>query len=219
MIDLLIIVSVAISAFIATNIDDLFLLMIFFGHPQYNPSSVIIGQYLGIISLIVISIPAYLFKSFIPDFLLVLMGFIPIFIGIKEIIALKTLENSKTKENHKPQDDIQDLDDKIESDLPKIKLKSKSLIVASFAVAFVTISNGADNIGVYAPLFSNLNQYGMILTIFVFLIMTGIWCILSRLIVKKSVLGDRIEKYGHIILPFVLIILGIGIVVSHILEI
>lgn len=218
MIDLLIIVSVAISAFIATNIDDLFLLVIFFGHPQYNSSSVIIGQYLGIILLIMISIPAYFFKTFIPDFLLILMGFIPIFIGIKEIITLKTLENSKTKENPKSQDNIQDLDDKIKSDLPRTKLKSKSLIVASFAVAFVTISNGADNIGVYAPLFSNLNQYGMILTILVFLIMTGIWCILSQLIVKNNILGTKIEKYGHIILPFVLIILGISIVVSNILK-
>ncbi|MDP3033626.1 MAG: cadmium resistance transporter, partial [Methanobacteriaceae archaeon] len=86
--DILIIVSVAITAFIATNIDDLFLLTVFFAHPQYDTSSIIIGQYAGIISLILIIIPVYIFKSYITDFLMVLMGFIPLLIGLKEIMDL-----------------------------------------------------------------------------------------------------------------------------------
>ncbi len=88
--NILIIISLAISAFIATNIDDLFLLIVLFAHPQYNNASVIIGQYLGIISLIAISIPIYIFKSSIPDFFMVLMGFIPLSIGLKKIIDLYT---------------------------------------------------------------------------------------------------------------------------------
>ncbi len=86
-------------------------------------------------------------------------------------------------------------------------------------MALITISNGADNIGVYAPLFSTLDQMELLLTILIFLIMTGIWCFLGHLIIKNEVLGIKIEKYGHIILPFVLILIGIGIIVSNCLEI
>ncbi|MDP3484812.1 MAG: cadmium resistance transporter, partial [Methanobacteriaceae archaeon] len=87
--------------------------------------------------------------------------------------------------------------------------------LAWFSVALITISNGVDNIGVYTPLFSILNQSELLLTILIFLIITGIWCFFAHLIIKNKLLGIKIEKYGHIILPFVLILLGIGIIVSN----
>jgi cadmium resistance protein CadD (predicted permease) len=223
--EILIIISVAISAFIATNIDDLFLLTVFFAHPQYNSVSVIIGQYLGIISLILISIPVYIFKSSIPNFFMVLMGFIPLLIGLNEILDLY---NNKTKPispisnqnsfNPKSSAFSRTLNTNKDGATNNEKLGSYR-IFAWFSVALITISNGADNIGVYAPLFSNLNQSELLLTILIFLIMTGIWCFFAHLIIKNKVLGTKIEKYGHIILPFVLIILGIGIIISNYMQI
>jgi cadmium resistance protein CadD (predicted permease) len=44
-----------------------------------------------------------------------------------------------------------------------------------------------------------------------FLILTGIWCILSYKLVYNRFIGEKILRYGHLILPFVLI--GIGIVI------
>lgn len=223
--DILIIISVAISAFIATNIDDLFLLTVFFGHTQYNNVSVIIGQYLGIISLILISIPIYIFKSSIPDFFMVLMGFIPLLIGLKEIIDIYTHKTKPTIKisnensvNSKSPEFSRTLNTNNNSAPSRIKLGSYR-IFTWFSVALITISNGADNIGVYAPLFSNLNQSELLLTILIFLIMTGIWCFFAHLIIKNKVLGTKIEKYGHIILPFVLIVLGIGIIISNYMQI
>lgn len=247
--DILIIVSVAISAFIATNIDDLFLLTVFFAHPQYNDAYVVIGQYLGIFSLILISIPVYIFKSCIPDFFMVLMGFIPLLIGLKEIITLYRLEtksripisngssfsnsessnssgslnnnNNNNTDNYK--NNANNADDEIlvnkfdqQTFFKDNRLNSGSCSIFTwFSVALITISNGVDNIGVYAPLFSTLNQIELLLTILIFLIMTGIWCFFAHLIIKNKLLGIKIEKYGHIILPFVLILLGIGIIVSN----
>lgn len=237
--DILIIISVAISAFIATNIDDLFLLTVFFANPKYNKVAVIVGQYLGIISLILISIPVYIFKSSIPDFLMVLMGFIPLLIGLKEILDLfnnKTksfqIPNENETENafinpneSNPNENLENEDILAKEIYQKTFLKDnqtnsgKYRYLSWFSVALITISNGADNIGVYAPLFSNLNQSELLLTILIFLIMTGIWCFFAHLIIKNKVLGTKIEKYGHIILPFVLIFLGIGIIISNYLQI
>ncbi|MDP3034704.1 MAG: cadmium resistance transporter [Methanobacteriaceae archaeon] len=236
--DILLIISVAIAAFIATNIDDLFLLTVFFAHPKHNAPSVIIGQYLGIISLILISIPVYIFKSSIPDFLMVLMGFIPLLIGLKEIMDLymnKTksiipisngssfINSESSNSSEKLDNTTTNVDDEIlvneidqKSFFKEDRLNSRNYSsLAWFSVALITISNGVDNIGVYTPLFSILNQSELLLTILIFLIITGIWCFFAHLIIKNKLLGIKIEKYGHIILPFVLILLGIGIIVSN----
>lgn len=41
--------------------------------------------------------------------------------------------------------------------------------------------------------------------------MTALWCLLGHALVKNRLLGDRISRYGHIVLPLVLIALGLHI--------
>ncbi len=79
----------AIVSFIATNLDDLFVLMIFFAHPDYKSTQIIIGQYIGISSLILIGILGYFFKFIIPAAWIGLLGIFPIIIGLKKLIELK----------------------------------------------------------------------------------------------------------------------------------
>jgi cadmium resistance protein CadD (predicted permease) len=225
MIDLLITISVAISAFIATNLDDIFILMVFFAHPDYKSSSVIIGQYVGIICLILICIPAYLLKSFIPHFWLAIMGLIPLFLGLKQLHDIRRNKinslSSLSEEDVSPgkSDDVKSGSEKSDENNKSTQIIGRYGKLAWISVATVTITNGADNIGVYVPLFTNLTQMELILTVLIFLIMTGIWCLTGRFIIKNMKVGNRINEYGHIILPFVLIILGIGIFVSNIFKI
>jgi cadmium resistance protein CadD (predicted permease) len=224
MIDLLIPILVAISAFIATNIDDIFLLMVFFAHPDYKSSSVIIGQYVGIICLILICIPAYLLKSFIPPFWLALMGLIPVFLGLKQLKDMRRNKINSSSSLSEPDVSFEKSDyaksnhEKSDENKKSKHNNDKHNKLAWISVAIITITNGADNIGVYVPLFTNLSLLELILTIFVFLIMTGIWCLTGRYVIKNMRLGNRISQYGHIILPFVLIILGIVIFISNILK-
>lgn len=46
---------ISLLAFISTNLDDLFILMAFFAKKDFSKGDVILGQYLGLISLILIS--------------------------------------------------------------------------------------------------------------------------------------------------------------------
>jgi cadmium resistance protein CadD (predicted permease) len=64
--EILLTVLVAVSAFVATNLDDLFVLTIFFGSKDFNNTSVVLGQYIGVLLLIIISLLAYFFKFIIP---------------------------------------------------------------------------------------------------------------------------------------------------------
>lgn len=192
-------IIIAVVAFLATNLDDLFVLMIFFAHPDYNDTQIVIGQYIGISSLILISTLAYFFKFFIPSSFIGLLGIFPIIIGLKNLLNLR-----KREENH-------DSKDKREN-----KSISRFINSSIFSVVVVSFTNGGDNIGVYAPLFATLNINQLYFVILIFLIMIGIWCLISYRLVNNRRLGGRIREYGHLVLPFVLIIIGISILIKSI---
>ncbi|MGI9011263.1 MAG: cadmium resistance transporter [Nitrososphaeraceae archaeon] len=81
------VIILGISTFVSTNIDDIFLLILFFSNVlRYPPYQVVIGQYVGISLLVAISIIFSLVSLVIPTFLIGLMGFVPIIIGIKKLI-------------------------------------------------------------------------------------------------------------------------------------
>ncbi|WP_414469092.1 cadmium resistance transporter [Methanobacterium sp. ACI-7] len=190
MIDIIFILG-AILAFSATNIDDLFILTFFFSNKNFKASHVIMGQYLGIFSLVLISSIGYFFKFIIPTSLLSLLGLIPIIIGIKELLKLKT-----SKE--------------ISEEYEEIEFKKFTV----FKVALVTISNGGDNIGIYIPLFATISSYELLLVILIFSLMVTLWCFISRSLVNHRFLSRNIEKYGYLMFPFVLIGIGIHILIG-----
>ena len=78
------------------------------------------------------------------------------------------------------------------------------------AVAGVTVANGGDNLGVYIPMFAN-SLSAIPLFVLVFAAMTLVWCLLGHVLVNNKVFGHWIRRYGHKILPVVLILLGLDI--------
>ena len=68
-----------VAAFVSTNIDDIFLLILFFSnYLKFPPYQVVIGQYIGIGLLVAISIIISLISLVIPSFIIGCMGIIPI---------------------------------------------------------------------------------------------------------------------------------------------
>lgn len=78
-------------------------------------------------------------------------------------------------------------------------------------VSGVTIANGSDNIGIYIPLFATMVWSEKLLTISLFFIMTFIWCLVAKYAAKHPWVARVIDKYGHLVTPFVLILLGVYI--------
>lgn len=183
-----VVILTAIFAFISTNLDDMFILAAFFANPDFGTKYVVMGQYLGFIVLLTISSLAYFVQFVIPSQWISLLGIIPIIIGIRSLIYLKKSEKV-LGENQ---------------DCNKYKVGQNIL-----PVALVTMANGGDNLGVYMPLFASMEQTALFLTIITFLIMVGIWCFLGFKLVNNSILGNKIKDYGHHILPFVMIIIGL----------
>jgi cadmium resistance protein CadD (predicted permease) len=192
MIDVLGLLAIGIGAFVATNIDDIFVLMMFFSSLTFPVRQVVLGQYIGIGLLIAISALGSLISLVVPTYIIGLMGIIPIVIGVKNLIEIRK------KDKLPPRQVVQDK-------------KNKSYL-SFLSVAAVTFSNGGDNIGVYIPLFSKYNSVSQITTLtVVFIAMTAVWCIASYYFVNHPLVASRIRHVGNIVLPFVLIGLGIYI--------
>lgn len=181
--------GVGISAFVATNIDDTFVLILLFSIPSLLTRNVIIGQFLGIVLLVVISSSAALLALAIPAFVIGLMGFIPIIIGIKR------LTNFRGK--------------------PETIQAMKKEYLSFLSVTAITISNGGDDIGVFTPLFAKYNTVAEVsVLISILLIMTGIWCIVTFYFIRHPFVASRINVLSNAVTPFVLIGIGVYIIID-----
>lgn len=187
--ELLSLLGVGISAFVATNIDDTFVLILLFSIPSLLTRNVIIGQFLGIVLLVVISSSAALLALAIPAFVIGLMGFIPIIIGIKRLTNLRGK--------------------------PETIQAMKKEYLSFLSVTAITISNGGDDIGVFTPLFAKYNTVAEVsVLISIFLIMTGIWCIVTFYFIRHPFVASRINVLSNAVTPFVLIGIGVYIIID-----
>jgi len=188
-------VSIGIVVFASTNIDDIFLLAAFFADPRLRHRSIIVGQYLGISVLVLTSVVAALMALVVPEGWVALLGVAPLLLGFRKLMALRaeTLGGEGRSDERRIQDQEHNGQRRLNSEV--------------LAVAGVIIANGADNVAVYVPLFATaleaLATYAL-----TFAVMTGVWCALGHLLVNNKVLGGAIRRYGHIVLPVVLIVLG-----------
>jgi cadmium resistance protein CadD (predicted permease) len=184
------IVLTSILAFAATNIDDLFILTLFFGNKKYS-STVFSGQLTGIGILILISLAGSVIGNFINVQYVGLLGLFPIYLGIKQLLSLKNAGKEEAET------------------APAVR--SGSLL---FSIALITIANGGDNIGIYIPLFVSLSSLDKTIMIAIFFLMTVLWCVIARYLAAHPVLERAIQRYGHIVTPIVLCLLGIYILME-----
>ena len=183
-------ILISIIAFASTNIDDIFILMLFFANKEYKTKQIVLGQCLGIGVLITISLIGSLIGLLIDPKFIGLLGLIPVYFGIRDIIQLiSNKENSDQEEE-------------------KLNVRKSN---RTLSVAAVTIANGGDNIGIYIPLFATLLKHEKAVMISIFLFMVALWCFVAKYLSKHQTIARSIGKYGHIITPVVFILLGIYI--------
>jgi cadmium resistance transport/sequestration family protein len=178
----------AVTTFVVTNIDDIFILVGFFADSRRRAFGIVLGQYLGIVVLVTLSLIAALIALAIPPVYVGLLGLVPIGLGTRQL--------------------LQALRDE-EEDGPERTTSSGRTDVLT--VAAVTIANGGDNFAVYIPVFSTRSSMELTVMIGVFLLMTGVWCAFAHWLVHHQTIGTPLRRYGHRALPWILIGLGVWI--------
>lgn len=188
-------VGLAFVAFASTNIDDIVVVSAFFAEPGMRPRSVVIGQFVGIGALVLASLIAARLALTIPEGWVSLLGLVPLVLGVRRLVALR-------RGNHR--DDVGAAERRLQEEEIVVESRVHSQV---FAVAGVTIANGADNIAVYVPLFAaSLGAIGVYFIVFA--CMTALWCALGYAAVNNRVVGASIRRYGPVVLPLVLVTLG-----------
>ncbi|MBD2563241.1 MULTISPECIES: cadmium resistance transporter [Nostoc] len=197
--------SEGIIAFIATNIDDILILLIFFSQIDVNfrRRHILLGQYLGFAAIIFASLPGFFGGLVVQREWIGLLGLLPIVIGIQQLVSRKeetttvqTVSSNFRQSTHTN---------------PVLSFILSILHPQTYKVAAVTIANGGDNISIYIPLFAghDLTSLGVILSIF--FIMVGVWCAIAYFLSRQPTIADVLSRYGKAVVPFVLIGLGLFI--------
>ncbi len=186
----------AIGLFIATNIDDIVILSLFFVRGQGQPGTtrrILAGQYLGFLGILGAAVAAaFGAQVLLPEAILPYFGLIPLGLGLWA--AWQAWRN-------RGQDD----DD-------EAQLEGKRVSV--WAVAAVTFANGGDNIGVYVPVFVSVSWSAVLAYCIVFLLLVAALVFLAKWMSSRKPIAEALERWEHILFPAVLIGLGIVILVS-----
>ncbi|MBQ8356169.1 MAG: cadmium resistance transporter [Clostridia bacterium] len=185
-----------VLSFIGTNIDDLFVLMLLFAGAEYKKEKIalLIGRYLGTALILAISLLGAFGLSFLPEGYLGWLGLIPLLLGIKEgIFYLR----SRGKE---------------EDDAPTVRSGSHL-----WAAALVTVSGGADNIGVYIPLFTGYEPWELTVFATVFAVLTALFCLFADGLVSLPRIKGLLQRHKGILVPVVYILLGVYILLEGLL--
>lgn len=193
------ILGIGATAFVATNIDDLVILIAFFANSYRFPlTQIVLGQYAGMGALLAIGIAGSLIALVVPNNLIGLIGFLPIGIGIKELLELlKNGDNNEVVLSAKQ------------------PLQSNGFLSAYLlpllTVAAVTFSGG-EEIGVYTSVFATYHEASeIIIIVLAVMVLTGLWCMIAYWLVNHPISASSIKRIGTVALPFILIGLGVYI--------
>ncbi|MFN6461965.1 MAG: cadmium resistance transporter [Nostoc sp. DedVER02] len=188
-------------AFIATNIDDIVILLFFFSqiNANFRPRHIVAGQFLGFTVLLILSLPGLFGGLVLSKNWIGLLGLLPISIGISSLVNQQ-----------------EDSSQEVFAATEEIEASTITSFFSSqaYSVAAVTIANGSDNISIYVPLFASSNLEKFVIIIGLFFLLLGIWCYTAYKLTNYRVIADLLTRYINNIVPFILIGLGAFIVLE-----
>lgn len=207
------------GSFVATNLDDLLVLMVLFARAdrQTQDRQILLGRYLGFGAIVLASLVGFWGGLFLPPWVIGLLGFGPIAIGISQLRDRKTNQSDHTflpepqtladPWDQSPQRSPQ----KPNRSRFRRRLLQRWCSPQALQVATVTIACGADNIGVYIPLFAACNGLELMVVLFTFAIGVGLLFWVARRFSRQRMVFQWIDRFGHQLAPWVLIALGVWI--------
>lgn len=189
-------VVTSIILYSGTAVDLLIILMLFFAKRKSRKDiiNIYLGQFLGSVSLILLSLLFAFVLDYIPSKeILGLLGLIPIILGLKVLLLGDSDGEAIAKEG--------------------LRKDNKNLI---FLVAMITFAScGADNIGVFVPYFTTLNLANLIVALLTFLVMIYLLVFSAQKLAQVPSVGETLEKYSRWFIAVVYLGLGMYILIEN----
>lgn len=141
---------------------------------------IVAGQYLGFAVIVVVSLLGAFAALAIPDRWVRLLGLVPIALGFRHLLRHRGAGP-----------------------------RSASAMGVAY-IALMTVSNGADNIGLYVPFFV-VGRAHLWLILSSYALLIAFWCFGSRLIGTHSLVLGAVDRWAQRVMPIVFI--GLGLVI------
>lgn len=177
-------VITSIAAYISTNIDDIFVLMLLLSQAsKRGRRQIVAGHFLGVGIITAVSMLGAVGLQSVPMKYVGILGLVPIALGIR---AWKSKDDDAVNGEN----------------------------VGLLSMAVITLGNGGDNFGVYIPLFTGFSGCERLWAAGVFAGMTAVWVLLAGRLASLPKVRAVIAQYKHIAVPLLFIALGIYIILD-----
>lgn len=179
----------SLSTFLATHIDNFLLYLLLFAgvrHPR-TARTMGAGIFAGTFTLL---LGSYLFAELLlavtDSAYLGLLGLVPLLLGLH--LLLRPPKNAPLEDNPLAADG------------------------ARFLTLFsLTLTSGGDNLAVYIPLFTRFQGMSALPIFLSYAVLTGIMVHLCRRFSRLDAVGSAVDRWGHLLVPLVLVALGLYI--------
>ncbi len=195
---LLLIVPIAVGAFVATNLDNLALLAAFLMRYRHRTFSVATAYMASVLILGLAGYGVSHAAEIVPVEYLAWLGLVPISLGIAGVVNLLR-ENSSA------------------DDTREVALGGGR--AAFLATVTSQLGNGADTILTFGALFADSNPAADTLIAITIVAMAVIFLVGARYAVGHPALRKSIENHAHRITPFILIIVGAYILADTVSDV
>jgi len=184
----LIIVALTAITFVATNLDNLGLLVILIAEESYSAREVAWGY---LLSALIVFAAAWLVAEAVeltPERHLGYLGFVPIGLGLYRAWELTRGQPTDTS----------------------IRASSAGMI----AVTLLMLAQSADTLAVYVSLFADTSENLEMAMLITFSACAVGWVVLARWLAGHRLIAEPLERWGRYLLPVLLIIIGVLILLD-----
>ena len=187
------IIPVAAAAYVATNLDNFILLVALLARYRKHMANVIAGFFASTLILVLVGMWIGKAANIVPVEYLGLLGFVPISIGVIELIQLRRGNTDATEAKEESADGAQKV----------------------FTTTLGTqLGNGADTVVIFGVLFIDSMPAADILAAITFAAMAFILVCVGVYAVRHPALCEWIDRYAHRAMPFILIIVGVYVIAN-----
>lgn len=181
------IIITAVITYLVTSVDEIpVLYLLYLDYDKKKKSWIVtLGYFIGTFFLVAISLLGAWGLLLIPvKWAIGLIGVIPIVMGVKIFLAG-------------------------DDDEGKAMISANRFQTLWLKVFVITIALGADDLGVYIPLFTTMKMYEIVQMLIVFTLGTAILCLISNRLTHIEKLKDFIEEKEKYIVGTVFVAIGI----------
>ena len=195
MLDVVLVIGVAAGAFMATNLDNLVLLIALFGRYSDRRYEVMFGYLAGMSIIAAATYYVGKLAGAAPVQYLGLLGIIPVLIGLVAIVRL--FRNKGVVHD------------------PVVPGAGSTAVTATL---LAQLGNSADTIITYGVLFSDSNDLGDHVVLVAFCGMALLFVLIAYQALRHPWLSRPVELYGHYVTPLILITVGLYILSNTALD-